>query len=319
MRIIHTAREFGSLWRFVKPSKTYFFFSLLTAVLYHFGIFLAAIFIATATAELIAGNFNRTYIWLAVSAGAGLVAYIAMHFKYYIYAVMSREPYIRIQQKFADKIMSDDTYIQRHSRTKVLNVIHEDVNSLVDVFDSVAHKITEPILLLVSLITLTKIDLFAGLLAIGALIFILVIQEIVNSRVAYHQAKHRRCVDETLTAVSVLCHCKCGTLTDQKTLQDCNSNLISKGKNYYKEKIPRHSWLSIQEYWLKYIASLFAVLISAFLVYRISNEQLTVSEFIIIIPLLAQAFASSISFYSVTDKIKRARIHQKRIQTALES
>lgn len=304
-------------YKLARPNRRYF---IIDVVIILFGVLcvvIAPIYAAKVITNLTKDKYAialvcLSYYYLFISAERFL--YIV---KYKIYSKLIGSIYLPLQEKIYDKIIDcDEMVFNDHSKGKILHIYHEDALTLSHFADMITSSFSKIIRIILTLSAVLIINYKVAIV----LFAINIINYFIYNKLAKKQAKANQETYETTDEEYDVF----ASILDSKTIikgskeeKNIKEKFIEKNKRFIASK-DKHSMSNSSIENLYYIYNnIIVYLFTLTMVWLLSNNELTLTLYLIIIPYIASGIETFNNFYNYLTELNKVDVAMKRINIIL--
>jgi len=304
-------------YKLARPNKKYWAISIMGVILAYTCLIIAPIFTAKVVISITAGDYVNTAIYLTVVFALLALRNMFWHINYAIFNKLIGSIYGRINGLFVDKMLKATPNNFRHtSKEKLLNIVHTDVYNLSEIADRCAVCIGRIVMLIATIIIIFFINPWVGLIVVMADILNFFLLNALENRRAKFVKKIREDHDKQYK--------KFGEIIDTRnTINELSLNrrLEKNYKNYLDGYIydlgrkTRADSSITNGFFVFYNFLIF--LLTLGMVFLVSNGQLSVEMYFIIVPYIANGIETTNLVFEFIPYVKNSGIYCSRVKTVL--
>lgn len=304
-------------YKLAKPSKVWTFWAFFTVTLTQICLLIAPIFAVKATVSIINGLYTSSIIYLIIVFSFLFLRNTIWHINYMIYSKIIRHSYNKINNDFINKSLSaKKKNFKSMPKEKILNIVHTDVLTVSDFADKLATVTAKFIILIVTIIVILAVNYIAGLIVIFADIINYFVISWLNKRRSVYIKGIRESQDYQFEAF--------GEIVDKRDLV-VDMGLDETAKTEYNAILNKYiNNLHKKTFWDSFVDNYFPIFYSflilvatILLVLFVSQGQLTVETYFVIVAYITTGIENSNSIYTIIYRIRDTSIATERIKTVM--
>ena len=301
-----------------KPKLRFFIVQFITNLIGDLTLMAAAVPAANIIVSLNDGNYNDSYLWLWIGFIILIIRQIGWHINYQNQQKMIEDSYTRLQDRIYDKIISaKDVEFKENSKGKLLPVINNDLYTVSALPTLLMRKLTRFIRTIMTIIVIFMVNKYIGLVLLVIIFinfFILNYLNTILAKIIRDRTNKQAAIFEKFSDI----------IDTREVITKYNASKKVK-KNYQKRvngyvhdiKKEDFFWQSIKDNGFFSYYQLIIVFITMALIFLVSEGQITLTIYLIVVPYIKELFVQSREFINVTSDIKNADVGTLRINTIL--
>ena len=301
-------------YKLARPNKFWTFWAFATVLLTQICLLVAPIFAAKATVSITSEQFTPAIVNLIIVFAILLLRNFIWHLNYSIYSKIIKHSYNKINSEFIDKsLRAKQKNFKSTSKEKFLNIAHTDVLTVSDLADKLATISARFVILIVTIVIIFNINVIAGFIVIFADIINYFLLTWLNKKRAVYIKKIRESQDYQFETI--------GEIVDKRdSLIDLGLDDSAKERydvilNKYSNNLHKRTfWDSCVDNWFYVFYHAIILLVTIFLVITVSEGQLSVETYFVIIAYITTGIENTNSIYTIIPKIRDVAIATERIK-----
>ena len=303
--------------KLVQPSFWRFFFLLLTAVLAYVTIPVAAIFAAKAIVCVTSGDYHGTIIYLLIELVLHLVRQVIWDINYRAWYAMYRRDYARVQNKIYKKLINGSSAdIQHVGKNSIVNIVGNDVSTVVSFANTISSKSSKLIQLFITLSIVFAANVWVGmsLMLLGAIDLLILVY--LNRNLAKTSRKLKESMDGIYSGVS-------GTIESKNLISNYNAEeyfdkQFNEKLSVYLKHQKRSNMLSnYKANWFYAFYRTIIFLITCLLVQLLSGASISLETYLLVVPYLLSCTELINEMINISYDVENLDVSTRRINTIL--
>ncbi len=305
-------------WDFAKPSKKYFFISLLSSCLYRICIVIEPIFSAKVITSLTVNNYKMAIIYLLCGVLLYALRNVLLHPKYMTHPKLYESTFTRLQSEIVKKIfVADNENFKINSANKLMNIFHADVYTVANFGDTLTGKLGRLLQVLITLGIVCFINPWVSLVILLMIIVNSLLISILQTYYAKGTKRIREAVDSEFAEFSKVLEAK-DYIQSEKLKEQMLKNVKKNSENYVKEFAKRQHWASAIDNWYYVWCNIFICVVTIFLVVLVSKNSMNLENYLIVVPYISSCINMSNEFLTVFTDLKNTIVSVNRVNTVCE-
>ncbi len=304
-------------YRLVKPNKAVWFFQLITCIIPIICTFCEAAFMAKVTSNLANNNFNHAIFCLTLVLILAILRYLSWDLNYRNFTRLMSEPYLRIQQKFYEKLIkAKDSNFKITSREKIINIFHSDTYDMIDFADTICTQIRYLIYIIMTLFYVGSINIFICLLVVIILVLNSIIIEKLNKLLGKSQEKRKDKIDEELEHFTKVLDSK-NFVNDLNIEEKMKEDYLNSSKAYLHKLNDYNIKLSYIENYFHIFYKLTIYAISIIMIYLLKDSVVSLTIYLVVVSYITDTITNSTELFGIIKELKLISVCVNRVNLIL--
>jgi ABC-type multidrug transport system fused ATPase/permease subunit len=303
--------------KLAKPSKSLTFWAFFTVTLTQVCLLIAPIFTVKATVSIINGLYVSSIIYLIIVFAFLFFRNTIWHINYMIYSKIIRHSYNKINNDFVNiSLFAKKKNFKSMPKEKILNIIHTDIQTVSDFADKLATVTAKFVILIVTIIIIIAVNYIAGLIVILADIINYFVISWLNKRRSVYIKGIRESQDYQFQAFGEIVDKRDLVIDmglDETAKTEYNTILNKYINNLHKKTF----WDSLVDNYFPVFYSFLILVATVLLVLFVSQGQLTVETYFVIVSYITTGIENSNSIYTIIYRLRDTSIATERIKTVM--
>jgi len=317
--ILTSIKESYKNWKSVaKPSGAIWFFQFVTSLIPSIMNILVALCEAKVVYFLTRSSFKNAAIYLAVAFSFKFVYYISWHIQYVLDSKQLKHIYPKVQEQIFSKLfLTSDAYFKYNSKEKMVNTISNNIAGLSDFCDRAAYKSAYLIEAIILFVVIFSYSLIIGAAMIVTAAIVYLCMRYINHSIARRTNKLYAERDQlTEDFADIVDNRELTSELDVKA--DLKSKYFEKVDKIVKTYSKRTKLKSTRDNLIFLLYTLILFACTLYIVKLISDNLLTVTLYLVLVPYLSSAIDKLVDFFDIFDDLETANINALRVKTLLD-
>lgn len=308
---------FKNWYRLVKPSKTIWFFQLVTCIIPIICTFCEAAFTAKVTAALAAGSFSHAFFCLTLVLILAILRYLSWDLNYRNFTRLMAGPYLRLQTSFYEKLTkAKDSNFKITSREKIINIFHNDTYDMIDFADTICTQIRYLVYIIMTLVYVGSINIFICFIVLIVLILNSFIIEKLNKMLGKSQERRKDKIDEELEHFTKV-------IDSRKIISDLNiedkmkEDYLNSSKEYLHKLNDYNVKLSYIDNYFHIFYKLTIYALSAVMIYLLKDNVVSLTIYLVVVSYITDTITNSTELFGLIKELKLISVCVNRVNLIL--
>ena len=308
---------FKNWYKLVKPNKWVWIFQLITCIIPIICTFCEAAFLAKSTSALANSNFSHALFCLTLVLILAILRYLSWDLNYRNFTRLMKEPYIRLQTLFYDKLTNaKDSNFKITSREKIINIYHNDTYDIIDFADTICTQIRYLVYIIMTLIYIGNINIYICLVVFLVLLLNSFIIEKLNKALAKSQEKRKSKIDDELEHFTKVIDSRkfIKNLNLEKKMKD---EYINSSKEYLNSLNNYNVKLSYIENYFCIFYKLIIYLISVVMIFLLKDNIISLTIYLVVVSYITDTITNSTELFGLIKELKLISVCVNRVKLIL--
>lgn len=311
-------QSFKNWYSIAKPNKTVWFFQWLTSMIPSVCTVITAIPSAKVITCMSVADYNGAILYLCITFGITLLAYISWHIQYLLDIKQLGRIYPRIQEQLFDKIFkAEDASFKYTSKEKIINTITNNITTLSDFCDYTAFKSAYLIQAFITLVIIFTSNWLVGILIFAIAILVFFIMNTLNHAIAKLSNNIFDERDKMTETFADLIDSR-DIANDMDIKDKLHDKYFDRVNNIVKKYKRRNVLKSVRDNWVYVLYTFIILLATLYIVKLVSDNVMTLTLYFILTPYLTSAITKFVDFFGLIDNLETANIAALRVKTLLD-
>lgn len=305
-------------YKLCQPSKGLWFGQIITYTIYTVFLTLITIYAARTIDCMYNGDWHGAFLNLFIEVGTIVVRNLAIVAEYKFYGKQQVVMRNNVGKKIYKKLLScESAGIKKISKEKIVNIATNNMDNAAEFPDAVASFLAYCIQVVLTLVFVFTSNLMAGLicLAVGAFNFFVYYK--VNKKMGRILQKRHEYKDEMYKSFSKVIEGKT-VIAELKGSKKYEKEVMKDVDNFSKEYAKYYNVYAIKNNLNYAFWNLLIYIVTAFLLYYVSQGTLDIAVYLIIVPYLKSCTEKLNTLFDKTSAIESMRVDVDRINIILD-
>lgn len=308
---------FKRWYKLSEPNKSVWFWQTFFYIAYAVIYALMTIVAAKTINCLYNADWIGAFTWLAVELADIVLRNIMLHFQYIFYAKHYGIIRNNITRKIYDKLFkSEDSSIKKLSNEKIINIALNNLSYAGEFPDYIASILQYSVQVGIAIVTIYISNVYAGLIVTALGIVNFFVYNALNRKMGKIMNRRYEKKDDSFKEYSNILSGK-NVIDELGANETYKKKLLSHTENFNKEYLKYYKTYSFRDniYYALWHVVVYAI--TAFLIYLVSQGQMELAIYLVIVPYLTSCTDKLNTLYTKFGGIENVRVDVDRLNMIL--
>lgn len=282
---------------------------------------LDVVFVAKITVSLYhgiaTGDFSQAYLYLGLQVACVVIRNIFTWLNYLVYNPTFSGIFNRVQTKIIRKVMeAKDSNFAETSKEKIINIIGTNVETLASFTDTISIKCSYLVQVIVSISFVAQADLLVAMMLLLSCTVNFFILRYLNKKSAISKEKQFEAKDGIYEEADKIMSGK-DIIKEFGIHEKYHEEYKMANMNYAKATKKKILIDGFKSSWFYVIYFIMTALLTAFMIYLVSDNQVTIELYLIVVPYFLTITELLNNFFEITSSVEDCHVALSRVNTIL--
>ena len=282
---------------------------------------LDVVFVAKITVSLYhgiaTGDFSQAYLYLGLQVACVVIRNIFTWLNYLVYNPTFSGIFNRVQTKIIRKVMeAKDSNFAETSKEKIINIIGTNVETLASFTDTISIKCSYLVQVIVSISFVAQADLLVAMMLLLSCTVNFFILRYLNKKSAISKEKQFEAKDGIYEEADKIMSGK-DIIKEFGIHEKYHEEYKMANMNYAKATKKKILIDGFKSSWFYVIYFVMTALLTAFMIYLVSDNQVTIELYLIVVPYFLTITELLNNFFEITSAVEDCHVALSRVNTIL--
>ncbi len=263
------------------------------------------------------GDFSQAYLYLGLQVACVVIRNIFTWLNYLVYNPTFSGIFNRVQTKIIRKVMeAKDSNFAETSKEKIINIIGTNVETLASFTDTISIKCSYLVQVIVSISFVAQADLLVAMMLLLSCTVNFFILRYLNKKSAISKEKQFEAKDGIYEEADKIMSGK-DIIKEFGIHEKYHEEYKMANMNYAKATKKKILIDGFKSSWFYVIYFVMTALLTAFMIYLVSDNQVTIELYLIVVPYFLTITELLNNFFEITSAVEDCHVALSRVNTIL--
>ena len=313
----HYFKMFKEWFKLVKPNKKSWIFQFLSVTIAAVMLVAESFYLAKVTTCVSDSNWDYAIANLIIAFAILAIRAFVWDFNYRNTSKLVGKSYLRIQKQLYDKIIgSTDTNLNKTSKEKLINIMHDDVYDASNFADIICGKFRYLISSMICIGYILFANIYIGLVMLVVVVINVLVLNKINDKIASATNNSKCCIDKEYELFTQAIESK-NIVKDLGIKEKLRDKTLDASYDYVKSQYKYNvAYSYLDNYYFMFWRFIrFALTIS--LIFLLKGDVITLTTYFVIVSYVADSLSYNNEFFKIFTELKKAYVAATRVNIIL--